>query len=140
MQTVIALAALTSAIWPRNRTSMEQRAPHWSRGVSLILSLIPIVLAYRWSSTQPQWSRRARATLSVLTLCAYAYRRRSTPAHWSRLTVQALTIVMAMLAQRYPARRPLLALVGLSLGTWEFVLQRRRLGLSRRYNRVEGGF
>ncbi len=80
---------------------------HWSRGVSLLLSLLSAILA--------------------------AYPRRLEPVLWERLGAQALGIALIVLARRYPARRPQILLGALAVGGATSLMEqgRRRRGQGR---------
>jgi len=101
---------------------------HWSRGVSILLSIVSAVLAYRSSNERPG-GRRVRLAFSLVTLGAYllVYRRRvQQPVHWLRLVTQALGIVLTLFARRYPTRRPLFIGAALVAGVGGSILQRQR--------------
>ncbi len=101
---------------------------HWSRGLSLLLSIVSAALAYRSSNERPG-RRRVRLALNLATIGAYllVYRRRvQQPVHWPRLVTQALGIALAALARRYPARHPLFIGAVLVVGVGGAILQRQR--------------
>jgi hypothetical protein len=83
----------------------------WLRNVSLVLSLILVILSYRFSRI-PRWVRVLRLLFIQLPAFVAGAVRASRPSslrsEWWYVGGQMLTITLAILWHRYPSRRPLL--------------------------------
>jgi hypothetical protein len=104
----------------------------WLRHVSLILSLVQVILSYRFSRL-PRWARVVRLLLVQLPAffvsAVRAFRPTSLRSEWWYVGSQMLTITLTILWYRYPSRRPLLrsmAFLAFLANGGIFLRQRRR--------------
>lgn len=83
----------------------------WLRNVSLVLSLVQVILSYRFSRL-PRWARVLRLLLVQLPAFVAGAVRASRPtslrSEWWYVGGQMLSMTLAILWHRYPSRRPLL--------------------------------
>jgi hypothetical protein len=83
----------------------------WLRNVSLVLSLVQVILSYRFSRL-PRWARVLRLLFVQLPAFVAGAVRASRPtslrSEWWYVGGQMLSITLAILWHRYPSRRPLL--------------------------------
>jgi hypothetical protein len=83
----------------------------WLRNVSLVLSLVQVILSYRFSRL-PHWARVLRLLFVQLPAFVVGAVRASRPtslrSEWWHVGGQILTITLVILWHRYPFRRPLL--------------------------------